>query len=202
MKTSKEAAKGAWWRRWAIGDGENDNGCVALPPPDHPVSIFMNTFDEGWGRSTVLKLMRGTYEKHPEVWNDARQRQMAIGVLLSLGANMILDGVDDVVEGRSIAFAVLLLECYDRDSGFDHAFDAAAVKMLEFFPMGYGAGDVTKFYSSRLNQLVCEREIQAPSKDDCTQTGTTGSPTSVAKMEGGIVGIVKKKGSFFSLPSL
>lgn len=194
---------GAWWRRWAIGDGESEVGCVAIPPPDHAVSRFMNTFGEEWGKITVLKLMKSTYEKHPEVWNDAAHRQIAIGILLSLGTNVILDGVDNVEEGRSIAFAVLLLECYDRDSGFDHAFDAAAVKMLEFFPMGCGAGDVTKFYSDRLNQLVCEREIQAPSKDDFTQTGTTGeSPTSVAKMEGGIVGIVKKKGSFFSLPSL
>lgn len=104
-------------RGWAVGEVfESDapgcsHGCVvALPPPDHPVSMFMNTFDDGWhqknwevnkmsaslrGMNLLTSVMTFTFGKYPEVWNDDDYRQMAMGILLSMGANMILNGWDD-----------------------------------------------------------------------------------------------------------
>ena len=88
-KERKAKKAGEWWRSWAFGGQENwasniigCHGCVAIPPSDH---AFMNTFDElcrarGNG---AYKAMRGAADAHPEVWNDADHRQLAMVILLS-----------------------------------------------------------------------------------------------------------------------
>ena len=82
-------------------DGRCSHGCVALPPPDHAVYRFMNAFDHAWNYNMLPLVLKNTFEKHPEVWNDAEHRHMATGILLSMGTNMILIREDGDVNYRT-----------------------------------------------------------------------------------------------------
>ena len=83
-KAKQEVAKGAWWRGWAMGQGEErcSHGCT-MPPPDHAVSRFMNTFRDTLDKR-IMEAMRCIFEAHPNVCNSDEHRQMAIGILLRL----------------------------------------------------------------------------------------------------------------------
>ena len=155
---------GAWWRGWAVGwtiwgsEGEDgcDHGCVVIPPPGHAVYRFMNTFYEEWSRNSIRMVLWNTFQKLPEVWNDAEYRQIAICILLSIGTNMILDKADDndsyekdYEKELDIAIAILLLECYDEEGAFKFACHFTAAKRTVL--SNGNKRDALKFYSKRLS---------------------------------------------------
>ena len=93
------------WRRWARGpDGSGEgvarcnHGCV-IPPPDHAVSKFMNKLFDGAllsdsGEDLFVGIWCGlaeSFEEHPDVWKDVENRQVAVGGLISIVTNMILE---------------------------------------------------------------------------------------------------------------
>ena len=68
-KAKREAAKVAssQWRKWAApmmlgaGEGHCNHGCAMLPPPDHAVSKFMNSFDQVKGDGFIDYKGHGSY---------------------------------------------------------------------------------------------------------------------------------------------
>ena len=87
-RKAKKADQTHWWRRWSGHSPESEahcnHGCVAIPPPDHVVSRFMNTFGELWSTNSTSTAIESTFTANPEVWKDAEYRQMAIEILLSI----------------------------------------------------------------------------------------------------------------------
>ena len=182
-KAKKEAKAGAFWRGWAIGDrdispwspgsGERDDaqcthGCV-LPPRDHAVSRFMNSFEEARRKNSVLNAMSSTVDAHPRVWNDANHRQMVVNILLSVGTNMILNEelmkIDDkCCAAVGIASAILLLDCYDGRGRFKNVYNATNMKLHLSLPMGSGKRDLLKFYSKRLPCSCLKEEYKRARK--------------------------------------
>lgn len=117
-KERKAKKAEAVWRIWAVGGGEErcNHGCV-IPPRDHAISRFMNTFyggNIGGDDSDEFDALAKTFEMHPEVWNDAEQRQMVIGILLSMGTNMLLrlHGGIDLQTLRLFGLLILILDYY------------------------------------------------------------------------------------------
>ena len=139
-------AKHAWWQRWAGPTGIEgccNHGCAVIPPPDHAVSKFMNTFFEAWAsNNSAITAVKSTFEKHLEVWNDDKHRQMTIGIFLSMGTNMIMGhraseyNPPDAIKG--IAQAVLILDSYYGNGDFDCACDVARMRIHRTLPNGSG----------------------------------------------------------------
>ena len=159
-RARKEARSGAWWRHWTIGDrAESDVGCdhrCVVPPSDHTVSRFMNTIDEEWKNNSLVAAMRYTFFKHPDVWKSAEHRKIAIGLLLRMGTNLMLQKNRANEDKRkfelvvTIAQAILLLECYGDKGNFDDAYNLADMKVHRSLPGHSGERDALKFYSKRL----------------------------------------------------
>ena len=158
-----------WWRSWVIGPPTQhpcNHGCVTIPPSNHHVCRFLNTkydlmktFTEEWvefdGRK-VLMIAKKTFDLHPDFWNDAEHRQMAIAIMLRMGTNLSLDdgeSDDDMAILRSqwyLANAILILDCYDGKGDLFYAYDVATMKRLRSLPQGFGKRDMLKFYSKRV----------------------------------------------------
>ena len=157
-RAKREEAKGAWWRGLAIGgccesEASCGHGCIAIPSPGHAVSVFMNTYNTAHdGAISFFTGLENTFKC--DVWNSAQHRQMAIDILLSMGTNIILTGNGNgggcLVEGRGIALAILLLDCYDGESSFEHLQDVTRMKLLRSMPRGCNEREVLKFFSKRL----------------------------------------------------
>ena len=131
-----------------------DRRSCALTPPDHAVYKFMNAFDHAWNYNRLPLVLKNTFEKHPEVWNDAEHRHMATGILLSMGTNMILDREDGDVNyevERSLAQAILVIDYYEGDGSFKPAYNAAMMKGHLALPKPFGERDILKFYCKRLS---------------------------------------------------
>lgn len=166
----KRMSQTFWWNNW-VEVSRCTHGCV-VPPPDHAVAGFMNTFveawngesafEEDWDQNNVNDALEATFEKHPDVWNDEVHRQMAIGVLLRMGTNMILKSEDDydIDIARRIGIIIVILDGYDGNGSYQHAANVAMVKGVIF-----AAGnerDILKFYSKRLScSCLTEKYKQA-----------------------------------------
>ena len=156
-KAKKDAARLGWWKNWNR-EGERTScthGCVVLPPPDHAVLRFMNSFEAKTqcGAFQIFELsevMEKTFKLHPEVWNNDEYRQMAISILVSVGTNLILRGAneeDNYSFEAQFALGILLLESYDGGD-FDGTTLRAVLKGSNVAKGG--KREVLKFYSKRL----------------------------------------------------
>lgn len=113
-KAKKDAARLGWWKKW-IPEGACTHGCVVVPPPGHAVSRFMNSFAPKMTYGAVeifdtASVMMSTFDKHPEVWSNAEYQQMAINIIVSVGTNMILSGVNEE-DNYSMKLSSPLVSC-------------------------------------------------------------------------------------------
>ena len=97
-----------------------------------------------------MEAMRCIFEAHPNVCNsdEHRQSQMAIGILLSVGANIILHRAtaDHYKVARRIAMTILYVEYYEGKGEFmDTTFHVATIKGTRSLPLGSNERDVLKF---------------------------------------------------------
>ena len=155
-KEAATASPSTLWETWALGTSLSsvcNHGCV-IPPPNHAVRSFMHTFDEALsgegGTYDLVEVIGNTFQKHPEVWNDTKHRQMAIGVLLRMGTNMIMNTLDDnnYQFERHLGIAILALECYDGKGDSRYVLHCAMMKG-SVLAQG-GERDMWRFYSKRL----------------------------------------------------
>ena len=177
-KAKREAAANqtCLWRRWASGnEARCSHGCGMIPPTDHPVSRFMNAFEDALNgrRSDVLTVMQKLFKSHPQVWNNDEHRQMTIDILLSTGTNTILGAKGDeenrVKFAWGVGFASLLLDCYDGNGDFRYAYGCAQVNN-PVYTNDCGTRDVFKFYSKRL-PCSCLKEMQKEARKTLPKMG-------------------------------
>ena len=151
-----------------MGQGEErcSHGCT-MPPPDHAVSRFMNTFRDTLDKR-IMEAMRCIFEAHPNVCNSDEHRQMAIGILLSVGTNIILHRAteDHYKVARRIGMTILYVEYYKGKGEFmDTTFHVATIKGTRSLPLGSSERDVLKFYSKRLTCLCLKEKYKQARKD-------------------------------------
>ena len=98
-----------------------DHG-VGLALLDDCVRAFMDDFfidyyvNKDKDKHLVYNLV-GTWQQHPEVWNNDTHREMAIGVFITIGTNFLLLGKDISTPRNitmAITMAIAMLENYDQ----------------------------------------------------------------------------------------
>ena len=57
---------------------------------DHPVSSFMDTIFSNLDEKIGTICIRDEYESHPQVWNDNRNKMIAINLMVKIGTSMLL----------------------------------------------------------------------------------------------------------------
>ena len=88
----------------------------ALPiPDDHPVSNFMDQYyiNIDNNRMPTADNLRNLLETHKEVWNNKSYRALAIGILIRIGTNDLLEKRCDVSWPLCFAQSIVLLEHYN-----------------------------------------------------------------------------------------
>jgi len=127
---------------------------------DHPVSKFLDEFFVLWERrqQSFYTTLNDMLQKHPQVWTDKDNRELAIQTFLSIGTNMLLvddADTDNTSPARDMVKTIIVLEHHDSSEGFtlessvlDHA---ALVKKREIdSDVSSTRRDVLKFYRKRL----------------------------------------------------
>jgi len=132
------------------------HGCPIIPAPGHVVSRFMSALLGYECKMDALKTpyhiadsLSFTFKQHPEVWDDATLRNMARGIVLTMGTNLVLMlDVDFYSKAKEFAYSILLLEKYDVDGDFDAvAFKStAAIRSIN----GGAFREIIRFYLKRL----------------------------------------------------
>lgn len=161
LKAAAEAAAGTRyrWEYWVRGGEQSgvgarcNHGCDIIPDPDHPVSSFMNdlggeavlnemkeelncVFDHIFERNMLEK--KFVFKQHPAVWNDPSLRKIAADLLIAMGTNMFLEGIEGIKVAASghtlhcMATTILLLQHYDEsheaEVGGWHSAEIAAMR--------------------------------------------------------------------------
>lgn len=163
-----------------------NHGCV-IPPPDHAVSKFMNKLFDGAllsdsGEDLFVGIWCGlaeSFEEHPDVWKDVENRQVAVGVLISIATNMILDrgtlGNIGHVNERLQLMIIVFLDSYDGKGDYVHAIHGAMVRSPALCT-SCGERDMLKFFTKKLPcSCLEERYKQArknlPKMAECVNCG-------------------------------
>jgi len=76
---------------------------------DHPVCSLMDTVFSDSAMS-----MNDAFKSHPQVWNNGSYREMAVGILIRVGTNMLLsENADANFAGFHLARVIVVIEHYD-----------------------------------------------------------------------------------------
>jgi hypothetical protein len=121
--------------------------CPTIPDPSHPVAKFMNSLKGHEKAGPLIGVMKNSFKHHREVWEVAALRKMAIGVLVTMGTNIILSGDHDF--GIDFTHFFTLLEEYDSSGDLDAA-EFASTPTIRDVRLGGGERELIRFYSKRI----------------------------------------------------
>ena len=152
------------WRACALENRrvitQCNHGCILIIPDDnHPVTSFMDAFFINCyfaeGDINIADILRDTFNKYPEVWNDDGHRKMTRDMMLRMGTNMILGNKVNVTGmPKDIAYAVVVLENYDGSGDLQTTVRSRVVtwKMRDLRCGKCGSiRDVLKIYRKRIS---------------------------------------------------
>jgi len=129
---------------WSVGD---------------PLYKYMNAVESFQANDKNLEDgITELYETHTSVWNNAKQREMAVEILLAIGTNIILRD-DDVDWASTFAIVSSVMENYNGNGNFDAAFYTPEVREIN---VG-SHRDCLKHFNKRIN-CSCLKEKYADSK--------------------------------------
>jgi len=143
------------WMGWATGDGITcDHGCAILWTVDGTTSNF---FDEFFNRGTfsfddVANMLQGN---NGDLLNDKRFREIAVGIFIRIGTNMMLSGGNNnFLWAQRIEKTIILLENYyngmdSLDIALHCRVAARKFRDLDTTSCGSAKRDVLKFFSKR-----------------------------------------------------
>ena len=176
------------WQGWARGEHVLENrrvitqcnhGCILIIPDDnHPVTSFMDAFFINCyfaeGDINIADILRDTFNKYPEVWNDDGHRKMTRDMMLRMGTNMILGNKVNVTGmPRDIAYAVLMLENYDGSGDLGSTINSRVVTS-KARDLGCGGScsvrDVLKFYRKRIS-CSCLKDMHLEARKTLPKLG-------------------------------
>ena len=149
---NKKAERRSRWERFARGEDDNnrkvihcDHGCTVEIPDslDHPVANFL---DELFATDNRLKCLNS----HAKLWNDEDIRNMAIDLLLRIGANLLVGSDSTSTDGVNIACTIVVLDNYKETKSMNEVFYSRGVAAKVGDLQNGNVRDVLKFYSKRL----------------------------------------------------
>lgn len=161
--------------------------CIALEP-GHVVSKFVDTFfdvllihkvrEEVGGQGEISKpkgykmsksvvnyALRATYDCYEEVWLYKKLRDVAIQILVKMGTNAILAGLD-----MDLAHAITHLECFHATDRLPFG-SMTKDTVMKFFKLGDGGErEVIRFFAKRIS-CNCLKEKYSEVKAQQAKTG-------------------------------
>ena len=180
---NKKAERHSRWERFVRGEDENnrkvihcDHGCAVEIPDslDHPVANFMDElFATGdWATCDWFFCL----SSHAKLWSNDTYRNMAIDLLLNIGANLLLGG-DSQIHGDSTSTDATHIAC--TIVVLDHCNETMSMSEVLFThgvsaksrDLSYGnMRDVLKFYSKRL-ACSCLKKIYSEARKKLPKLG-------------------------------
>lgn len=151
-----------WTSVLCLGEENNapcTHGCDTIPPEGHLVSNFMNEFTS-FGTSLltdVFSCMDVLFRNHPLVWSDDNNRNMALRILIRMGANFLLHKTSN--SARPFAYAASMLENYDGNIKFDMV-KIRSASIVERLSGGYDR-DTFSFYNKRVDCSCLKQKYKA-----------------------------------------
>ena len=97
---------------------------------DHPVSGFMDQFYINLRSKSLTTAvnMKSIFQTHTQIWTNESYRKLAIGILVRIGTNMLLQGVD-MSWPVCTAVSVVVLEHYNETKdGIDSVMNKRVVR--------------------------------------------------------------------------
>jgi len=169
---SERADSNRFWHFY--GNNQCDHGHELVISADHPVSDFMDQFfinllHKG---TTVSVNLKEIFKTHAQIWNDESYRELAIGILIRIGSNLLLTG-DKSVEDFSLCLAqsIVLLEHYNGTGDIDLVVNKRVVasKWRDLEP-GSSRRDCLKFYRKRVS-CKCLKKIHLETRKTIPKVG-------------------------------
>ena len=190
---NKKAERHSRWERFARGEDENnrkvihcDHGCTVEIPDslDHPVVCFM---DEFFAKSTGAwfhplnshtKLWSNDlFNSHTKVWSNDNYRNMAVDLLLRIGANFLLERYSTSADATSIDIAdvdiactIVVLENYNETKSANEVIHSHGVSAKVRDIGGGNMRDAFKFYSKRLS-CACLKIMYSDARKNLPKQG-------------------------------
>jgi len=163
-----------FWNGWVKG-AECNHGCgVMIPADDHPVSNFMDQFIINFHRKDLVlsQNLREIFKSHRHIYNNESYRNLAIGILVNVGTNMILSDVD-TSSSVCVAISVVVLEHFNGTGDIDSVVNSQAVtiKRRDFdSDCSSLRRDVLKFFRKRIS-CKCLKKIHLEARKNKPKTG-------------------------------
>jgi len=180
LAKKEETDRAAWrrfWIGWATKTTCNHGYEIVIPADEHPVSSFMDQFyinllHKGM---TVSANLNDTFETHAQIWNNESYRELAIGIMIRIGSNLLLTGDKSVEHALCVAQSIVLLEHYngtaagDIDSVINKRMVAPKIRDLH---VGNSSSrrDALKFYRKRIS-CKCLKKMHLEARKTMPKTG-------------------------------
>ena len=181
-KAENDKAKAhSLWTGWATGKldfiGKNifcKHGFVIPEEVDHSIVTFMDDLTAHYVSSPKnVDMIKASFEKHPQVWNDDKYRKLALDVMTSIGTNMLLR-VKSPYNSPGTRESAAIVACPNLEGAFNWAniivtfehyvsgsndINAAIYnKKVQIQFRNFDSGDVPKFYRKRAS-CSCIKEL-------------------------------------------
>ena len=147
------------WEMYAHWAGRNvaiqcNHGSTLSWSVGDPLYLYMSAVESFQASDKNLEDgITELYETHTSVWNNTKQREMAVEILLSIGTNIILRD-DDVDWASTFAIVSSVMENYEGN--FNAAFYTREVRDIN---VG-GHRDTLRFFNKRIS-CSCLKEKYA-----------------------------------------
>ena len=151
---------------------ECDHGYVAIAD-DHPVSSFMDQcfINLQYRALNVSQNLADLFGKHTQIWNNHSYKELAIGILVRIGTNMLLD--ETSFWPVYIARVIVVLEHYDNSGDIKSVFNSRTVreKSRDLYNGTKSIErDVLKFYRKRAT-CKCLKKMHLEARQSTPKTG-------------------------------
>ena len=164
------------WQTWV---NPCNHGCTVKVPDEHPVSQFMDGYFTDWYSTSSSEKLSATMEKHSDVWNNKKWREMVIDIMVRIGTNMLLKGK---LQGRDIttwpacvAESIIALENFSDDmvSVAQSGFTRVVASKRRDLTCGTGSikRDCLKFYRKRIT-CTCLKSMHLEARKTEPKRGT------------------------------
>ena len=177
---NESADANRFWRRlwtgWAKASLCN-HGCDVAISNDHSVSIFIDQLyiNLQHKRMFVSDTMRDTLEIHTQIWKNERCRKLAIGILVRIGTNMLLEEGSEGQVGWSMCLAqcIVVLEHCNGTKGIDSVINSRLVrsKWRDLNPyINSDRRDALKFFRKRTS-CKCLKKMHLEARNTLPKLG-------------------------------
>ena len=167
-----------------------DHGCSMIPDDLynpcvislHPVSAFLDEYYAQFRRKKDgMDILIRTFNTHPQIWDDATNREILLNVLITIGTNLLIeDGKRRGIRSPTCQFSEVLsrnaeiiisFERYGETNSFNSAFFDRAIVSKKFILIPVLSSirrDLLKFYRKRTS-CSCLKKLHLEARKTITK---------------------------------